>query len=86
LRLKTKGSAGGQNGLKNIEECLMTQDYARLRFGIGSNFAKGQQSRYVLSNFSKDEMADLEININRAVDSILSFCTEGAAIAMNKFN
>ena len=52
LRMRTKGSSAGHNGLKNIEELLGGQDYARLRFGISDTFNKGHQKNYVLSNFS----------------------------------
>src|SRR6478609_5700196 len=53
LRMRTKGSAAGHNGLKNIELILNGQDYSRLRFGIGSEFSKGQQVDFVLSNFTQ---------------------------------
>src|SRR6476620_3856074 len=59
LRMRTKGSAAGHNGLKNIELLLGGQDYTRLRFGIGNEFGKGQQVDFVLSNFSQDEFKAL---------------------------
>src|ERR1043165_8866769 len=59
LRLRTKGSSAGHNGLKNIELLLNGQDYSRLRFGIGNEFGKGQQVDFVLSNFSKEEFEQL---------------------------
>jgi PTH1 family peptidyl-tRNA hydrolase len=59
LRLRTKGSSAGHNGLKNIELLLGGQEYARLRFGIGNDFQKGQQVDFVLSNFSQEEFKAL---------------------------
>ncbi len=85
-RLKTKGSDGGHNGLKHIIDCLETSSFARLRIGVGSDFNKGQQSNYVLGEWSKEEESLLEENINRSIDIIHSFIIEGADRAMNKFN
>ncbi|MCU0419603.1 MAG: aminoacyl-tRNA hydrolase [Cyclobacteriaceae bacterium] len=86
LRLKPRGSAAGHNGLKNIEELTGGQDYPRLRFGIGSDFGKGQQVDYVLSPFTPLEFDHLTPRIDRACDMILSFCTAGIAQTMNQFN
>jgi PTH1 family peptidyl-tRNA hydrolase len=86
LRLRTKGSAAGHNGLKNIELVLGGQDYSRLRFGIGNEFGKGQQIDYVLSNFSQQEFDQMTDVIKRANQMILSFCTIGAERTMNLFN
>jgi peptidyl-tRNA hydrolase, PTH1 family len=86
LRMKTKGSSAGHNGLKNIELLLGGQEYPRLRFGIGDNFNKGHQVDFVLSNFSKVEMEQLPGWINAANEMILSFCTIGADRTMNMFN
>ncbi|MBL7856917.1 MAG: aminoacyl-tRNA hydrolase [Cyclobacteriaceae bacterium] len=86
IRLRTKGSAAGHNGLKNIEMLLGGQEYCRLRFGIGNDFGKGQQVDYVLSNFSKEEFTKLPLVIQKANDMILSFCTIGAERTMNHFN
>ncbi|MFY0605280.1 MAG: aminoacyl-tRNA hydrolase [Cyclobacteriaceae bacterium] len=86
LRLKGKGSAGGHNGLKNIEQLCGGQDYARLRFGVGDSFGKGQQVDYVLSPFNKQEMDELVLNMDRSIDALLSFCTIGIARTMNEFN
>ncbi len=81
LRMKPKGSPGGHNGLRNIDEILATQEYARLRFGIGGNFAKGKQVDFVLGQFPEDELV-----LDRAGDAVLSFCTAGLQIAMNNYN
>jgi peptidyl-tRNA hydrolase, PTH1 family len=86
LRLRTKGSAAGHNGLKNIELLLNGQEYSRLRFGVGNEFGKGQQVDYVLSNFTQDEFTKLPEIIKKANDMILSFCTAGPAITMSQFN
>lgn len=86
LRLRTKGSSAGHNGLKNIEQLLGGQDYSRLRFGIGSDFGKGQQVDFVLSNFSKDEFEKLPEVINKANEMVLSFCTIGPERTMSVFN
>lgn len=86
IRLKAKGSAGGHNGLKNIEQLTGGQNYARLRFGVGDDYHKGQQVDYVLSPFNKQEMDELILNMDRSIDALLSFCTIGLARTMNEFN
>jgi peptidyl-tRNA hydrolase, PTH1 family len=86
LRMRTKGSAAGHNGLKNIEQTLGGQDYARLRFGIGAEFAKGQQVDHVLGNFTQDEFKILPQHMDRAIEMILSFCTIGPERTMNVYN
>ncbi|QJD77118.1 aminoacyl-tRNA hydrolase [Spirosoma rhododendri] len=86
LRLKPKGSAGGHNGLRNIDELLGTQEYARLRLGIGSNFAKGRQIDFVLGEFSEDEMIQLPDYLDKAGDAVVAFCTMGIQNAMNNYN
>ncbi|MFN3918373.1 MAG: aminoacyl-tRNA hydrolase [Flavobacteriales bacterium] len=86
IRIKTKGSHGGHNGLKNIEETLATQEYAKLRFGISAQFSKGQQVDYVLGNWNEEELKTLPERINIAKEAILSFTFIGADITMNFFN
>jgi peptidyl-tRNA hydrolase, PTH1 family len=86
LRMRTKGSAAGHNGLKNIEQLLGGQDYARLRFGIGSEFNKGQQVDYVLSNFTPKEFEELPPIMDKAEEMVKSFCTIGPERTMNFFN
>ncbi|MFM9837015.1 MAG: aminoacyl-tRNA hydrolase [Cyclobacteriaceae bacterium] len=86
LRMRTKGSAAGHNGLKNIELLLGGQDYSRLRMGVGNDFAKGQQVDFVLSNFSQDEFKELPAMMDKAAEMVLSFCTIGAERTMNFFN
>ncbi|UOQ55082.1 aminoacyl-tRNA hydrolase [Hymenobacter cellulosivorans] len=86
LRLKGKGSAGGHNGLKHIQETLGTDEYARLRFGVDANFPKGRQVDYVLNPFSADERIDLALHIEKAAEAILSFATIGLERTMNVVN
>jgi PTH1 family peptidyl-tRNA hydrolase len=86
LRLKSKGSHGGHNGLKNIQELLSTTEYPRLRCGIGGNFSKGRQVDYVLGDFTEDEMAGLPLILDKAGEMILSFCTAGINNTMNLYN
>lgn len=86
LRMRTKGSAGGHNGLKNIELLLGGQDYCRMRFGVGNNFGKGQQVDYVLSNFTQEEFTQLPPVMDKAAEMIFSFCTIGPERTMNFFN
>ncbi len=86
LRLRTKGSAAGHNGLKNIELLLGGQEYSRLRMGIGSNFAKGQQVDFVLSRFEQEEFDVLPGVMDNAIETILSFCTIGVERTMNFYN
>ena len=86
LRMRTKGSSAGHNGLKSIEALLPGQDYSRLRFGIGDQFGKGQQVDYVLSNFTRQELDQLPDLMLRANEMVLSFCTIGPAHTMSQFN
>jgi len=86
LRMRTKGSAAGHNGLKNIELVLNGQDYSRLRFGIGNTFSKGQQVDFVLSNFSHEEITELPALMDKAAEMVSSFCTIGPERTMNFFN
>lgn len=86
IRLKPRGSAGGHNGLKNIEQLTGGQNYPRLRFGVGDDFPKGRQVDYVLSPFSQKEMDELVIHIDRAIEATYSFCTIGMERSMNAFN
>ena len=86
LRMRTKGSSAGHNGLKNIELVLNGQHYTRLRFGVGDDFHKGQQVDYVLSNFTQPEFDALPAVITKANDMILSFCLIGPERTMSQFN
>lgn len=86
IRLRGKGSDAGHNGIKNITHELTSNQYPRLRIGIGRDFLPGQQSDYVLGTFSAQEQADLPTLIQQASDTILSFCWRGITHTMNLFN
>lgn len=86
LRLRAKGSNAGHNGLKSIEQLTGGTNFARLKFGIGDDFGRGQQVDYVLSNFSRKEMEDLPIFIDKAKDYVYSFCSVGVTRTMNLLN
>lgn len=86
VRIRARGSDGGHNGLKDIDATLGNNNYPRLRFGIGNEFAKGHQVNYVLSPWNKDEQAQLPEKINIATEAINSFMFEGIERAMTKFN
>ena len=86
IRLKAKGSAGGHNGLKDIQEKLQTQQYARFRFGIGGDYSKGRQVDFVLGEWTKEETSQLIERLPLAAKIITSFGTAGLANTMNTFN
>jgi peptidyl-tRNA hydrolase, PTH1 family len=86
LRMKPSGSDGGHNGLKSIQESLGTTDYPRLRFGIGSDFAKGFQSDFVLGKWKKEEEPLVKLKIEGSVDAIESFAVQGITSTMNAIN
>ncbi len=86
LRLRKNGSAGGHNGLTNINELIGTQEYARIRVGIGNDFGRGQQIGYVLGEFSEDERKELPEICKRVTDGVKAWATVGADRAMNTVN
>ena len=86
LRMKGKGSDGGHNGLKHIQETLNTQNYARLRFGVGNEFHKGQQVDYVLGEWSSDQKKELGERIKTACEFIKGFTTIGLQKTMSNWN
>jgi PTH1 family peptidyl-tRNA hydrolase len=86
IRLRARGSHGGHNGLRNISEILGSNDYARLRCGIGDDFPKGMQVDYVLSTFTEEEEKQLPETIDRCIEIIKSFGTIGIDRTMNYFN
>ena len=86
VRLRAKGSDAGHNGLKNITEVLGSQDYARLRFGIGDNFRQGQQVDYVLGEWTKEEKPELPAMIDTSIEIIKSFGTIGINQTMTFYN
>jgi peptidyl-tRNA hydrolase, PTH1 family len=86
LRLKLRGSDGGHNGLKDIQETVGSQLYARFRFGIGSEFSKGKQVDYVLGEWTAEENEKLPDRLQRSSALIESFVLAGPQITMNTFN
>jgi len=86
LRLKGKGSDAGHNGLKHIAATLGTQDYARLRFGIGNDFPRGGQIDFVLSAFAEEDLKTMDERLKEAGEIIKSFCLAGIQNTMNQFN
>jgi len=86
LRLKIKGSDGGHNGLKDIQNSLQTVNYNRLRIGVGSEFNKGRQVDYVLGKWNDEEKRALPERLERANELILSFVLAGVKITMNEYN
>ena len=86
LRLRTNGSDGGHNGLKDIQDKLNTTQYSRLRFGISDEFSKGRQVDYVLGAWSDEESSKLDERLNRVSLSLISFGMSGINETMNKFN
>lgn len=85
-RLRGKGSDGGHNGLKDIDQHLGGNKYARLRFGIGNDYHKGQQVNFVLGKWSPEEEETLGDLITYAADTCKSFGAIGLAHTMNQFN
>ncbi|TDU43236.1 peptidyl-tRNA hydrolase [Gelidibacter sediminis] len=86
IRLKTKGSAGGHNGLKDTQDKLQTTNYNRFRFGISNAFSKGRQVDYVLGEWTPEENAKLGERLDKSVELIKSFAMAGVNITMNTFN
>lgn len=86
IRMRGSGSAGGHNGLKNIESCLMTSDYARVKFGIGNDFPRGGQVDFVLGTFSDEDNKIIDEKAEYVGDMIKSFCLQGLARTMNQYN
>jgi peptidyl-tRNA hydrolase, PTH1 family len=85
-KLKGKGSDGGHNGLKSIDQLCGGNNYARLRIGIGDDFKKGRQVDYVLGKWTEDEMAGLPEILEASAENILAFGTIGLEMAMNQAN
>lgn len=86
LRLKAKGSDGGHNGLKSIQQTLGTATYHRLRFGVGAEFSKGKQVDYVLGQWTATENQLLEERLQQTTNCIRSFLFAGVKNTMNQFN
>ena len=86
LRLRKNGSAGGHNGLTNITELIGTQEYARIRVGIGNDFGRGQKVGYVLGELSPEEKKEMEQISKRVIDGVKAWATIGPDRAMNTVN
>ena len=86
IRIRSKGSDAGDNGLKNINEILGTNAYSRLRFGIGNEYLKGQQIDYVLGEWDEEEKQKLPERIEKCTEAIKSFPLIGIQRTMNQFN
>jgi len=86
IRLRPGGSAGGHNGVQDIINKLKTDQFPRLRIGIGSDFKYGRQVQYVLSPFTDEQREIIDTTIERAKDAVQLFVREGIDAAMNKFN
>jgi PTH1 family peptidyl-tRNA hydrolase len=86
FRIKTKGSDGGHNGLKNIQLVLNSTDYPRFRFGISDAFKKGKQVDYVLGEWDDTEKETLKVRLELCAEIIKSFALAGLSTTMNKYN
>lgn len=86
IRIRAKGSDGGHNGLRSINEVIGSMDYPRMRFGVGNAFAKGRQVEYVLGQWSEDDRAIIGPRIEHAVEAIKAFGTDPLGQVMTRFN
>ena len=86
LRMRKNGSDGGHNGLKNIAECLETENYARIRVGVGHEFSTGAQADYVLGNLSEEEMKEMDNLSEKVIQGVKDWIFVGADRAMNVLN
>jgi PTH1 family peptidyl-tRNA hydrolase len=86
IRIRGNGSDAGHNGLKSIQELLLTQNYPRLRFGLGSNYAKGRQVDFVLGTWNTEEAKEIAPLCLKCVQAIESFVLRGLPLTMSEFN
>lgn len=86
LRIRPQGSHGGQNGLRSIIDCLKTQEFIRVRIGIGPEHPVSDASRFVLENFAKGDAETLEKILDTAADAVETIIRDGVDAAMAKFN
>lgn len=86
IRLKSKGSAGGHNGLQDINTQLQTQAYPRFRFGVGAAFNKGRQVDYVLGKWNQEEIDQLTERLKKSYALVKSFSAAGIVNTMSEFN
>ena len=86
IRIRPKGGAGGHNGLESINQVLGSNEYVRVRFGIGDNFRTGQKANYVLGEWSTAEEKELPFLIDQCVEIVKSFAAIGLELTMTQFN
>jgi PTH1 family peptidyl-tRNA hydrolase len=86
IRLRPKGGAGGHNGLEHINAVLGTNDYARIRIGIGSDFKRGSQRNFVLGKWNTEEKSFMRKRTDLVIEMIKAFATKGLELAMTEFN
>jgi PTH1 family peptidyl-tRNA hydrolase len=86
LRFRPSGSAGGQNGLKNIIQQLGSQDFGRLRVGVGKTPPNWNASDFVLGKFGAEERSEMDLGISRAANAVEAWIEHGIEVAMNQFN
>ncbi|MCQ2187334.1 MAG: aminoacyl-tRNA hydrolase [Bacteroidales bacterium] len=86
VRMRAKGSDGGHNGLKNINELMETQEYARIRIGVGHDFNQGGQIDFVLGNFSDEQKTELENICKKCISGIKDWAFLGIGKAMTALN
>lgn len=86
IRIRKQGSNGGHNGLGNIQSVLGTENYARVRFGIGNNFSRGAQCNFVLGKWTEEEQKLLPDRLKLTSEIIPSFCLQGIDRTMNLYN
>lgn len=86
IRVKTKGSDGGHNGLKDIQLFLQSTQYNRFRFGVGADFGKGRQVAYVLGQWNEEETASMPERLEKSTELVNSFVLGGISRTMNQFN
>ncbi|RQV99913.1 aminoacyl-tRNA hydrolase [candidate division KSB1 bacterium] len=86
LRIRKKGGSGGHNGINSIIDYIKTKEFARLRIGIGTEYAKKDMTKFVLSNFSRNEQQKLDQMLAKSVNAVLSFVREGVDKTMTIYN
>jgi len=86
IRVRSKGGDAGHNGLKSIQQIICTNEYSRLRFGIGDDFPRGRQVEHVLGKWSREEEEIVNSKLEKCFEIIKSFATIGIELTMTKFN
>jgi PTH1 family peptidyl-tRNA hydrolase len=86
IRIRKSGSAGGHNGLTDIIDRVRSDEFPRMRLGVGNDFARGHQAEYVLSPFNQEQRIIIDEMIPKAVEACLCFCREGIDMSMNRYN